>query len=140
MKMKHTMLLLTLTAVSACSMTAAQTAANFDWTGVWHANAAGLPTDALTLATDTGALGGTVVLDMVSHEGGTPHVIESEPHVLMNLEADGSKLSFQVKMKRPGGSIVVASFTVTSTSADKANIHCTSCGSGAPVVELIRGQ
>ena len=138
--MKHKMLALTLMTVSACSMARAQTASNVDWTGIWHAEVDGQPTDTLTLATDTGALGGTVVLDMVSLEGGTPHVIESEPHVLMNLKADGSTLNFQVKMKRPSGTNVVASFTVTSTSVDKANIHCTSCGPEALVVELVRGQ
>ncbi len=138
--MKHTMLTLALLTVSACSMAAAQTAPNFDWTGIWHAHAGDLPTDTLTLATDTGALGGTVVLDMVSHKGQTPYVIASEPHVLMNLQAHGNKLNFQVKMKPPSGSIVVASFTVTSTSADKANVHCTSCGPDAPIVELVRGQ
>jgi hypothetical protein len=138
--MKHAMLSLTLLTVSACSIASAQTATSYDWTGTWHAHAGDLPTDTLTLATDTGALGGTVVLDMVSHKGETPYVIASEPHVLMNLQADGSKLNFQVRMKRPSGSIVVASFRVTGTSSDKANIHCTSCGPDAPVVELVKGQ
>jgi hypothetical protein len=137
--MKIPMLILPWTVIAACSLALAQPATNTDWVGIWHADADGLPTGTLTLATDTGTLGGTVVLDMVSREGGTPHVIESEPHVLMNPHVDGNTLAFQVKMKKPDGS-VVASFNVTLTSAGKANIHCVNCGANAPAVELVRGQ
>ena len=138
--MNRKLFFLTLIALAACPAANAQSPTNADWVGVWHANADGLPTDTLTLATDTGELGGTVVLDMVTDEGGTPHVIASEPHVLMNPRVDGGTLGFQVKMKKPDGSVVVARFVVTHTSPGKADIHCTSCGPSAPMVELIRGQ
>lgn len=108
--------------------------------GIWHADLDGQPTGTLTLATDTGELGGTVVLDMVSDRSGTPRVIASEPHVLMNPRVSGNTLSFQVKMKRPDGAILVPTFTVTLTSLGKAGIHCVTCGAKAPVAELTKGQ
>ena len=117
----------------------AQTTAGENWVGIWHANVAGQPTGTLTLATDTGELGGTVVLDMVNGKGGTSHVIASEPHVLLNPLAAGNTLTFQVKVHRPDGAIVVTNFEVKRTAPDKATIHCVSCGADAPVVELVKG-
>jgi hypothetical protein len=137
--MKRTIWIFALAAIAACTAGAAQTTAGEDWVGIWHANVAGQPTGILTLATDTGALGGTVVLDMVSDRSGTPKVIASEPHVLLNPLAAGNTLMFQVKMHRPDGAIVVASFEVKRTAPDKATIHCVSCGADAPVVELVKG-
>ncbi len=124
--------------IALCVTMRAQTA-NENWVGIWHANAGGQPTGTLTLATDTGALGGTVVLDILCCEGETPHVIASEPHVLLDPAVAGNTLTFQVKMRRPDGGSVVASFEVKRTAADKATIHCTTCGSDAPVVELVKG-
>jgi hypothetical protein len=106
--------------------------------GIWHAEVDGKPSSTLTLGNDTGELGGTVVLDMVSREGGAPHVIASEPHVLMNLHADSNTLSFQVRIQRPDGVSLVASFIVARTPSGKATIHCTTCGPDAPVVELVK--
>ncbi|MGO9326169.1 MAG: hypothetical protein ACLP07_16560 [Terracidiphilus sp.] len=126
-------------AIVLCSTAKAQTTTNEDWVGIWHANAGGQPTGTLTLATDTGELGGTVVLDMVSDRSGTPKVIASEPHVLMNPIADSNTLTFQVKMQKPQGSSFVASFEVKRTATDKATIHCVNCGADAPVVELVKG-
>ena len=117
----------------------AQSPQSEEWVGVWHASVAGRPTDTLTLATDTGELGGTVVLDMIGNEDGTPRVIASDPHVLLSPRVNGSTLSFQVKMQKPDGTIVLPSFSVTLTSPRKANIHCTSCV-GAPVVELTKDR
>ena len=124
--------------IGLCVATRAQ-ATNDNWIGIWHANAGGQPTGTLTLAADTGALGGTVVLDILCCEGEPPHVIASEPHVLMNPVAAGNILTFQVKMHRPDGTNAVASFEVKRSAADKATIHCVSCGAGAPVVELVKG-
>jgi hypothetical protein len=125
-------------AVALCATAPAQGASN-DWVGIWHANTAGKPTGTLTLATDTGALGGTVVLDIISDEGGEPHVIAAEPHVLINPQAAGDRLTFQVKMQRLDGGSAVASFEVKRTAADKATIRCTTCGGDAPAVELVKG-
>lgn len=127
-------------AIAAFGSTSAQSATNDQWVGIWHAHVDGQPTGTLTLAADTGELGGTVVLDMVSDRGGTPRVIASEPHVLLNPHVNGNTLSFQVKMQRPDGRIVVPTFNVTLTSPRNANIHCMTCGADAPVVALAKGQ
>jgi hypothetical protein len=126
-------------AIAAGTFAVAQAANNQDWVGIWHANVAGKPTGTLTLATDTGELGGTLVLDIVSVESGTPHVIASEPHVLMQPRVDGKVLSFQVKTKRTDAA-VLANFTVTLVSPGKANIHCLNCGADAPVVALTKDE
>ena len=133
-------LILALTASVVLAAAVGQPPENENWAGVWHAQMDGQPTaGTLTLATDTGELGGTVVLDIVRDDGGTPHEIASDPHVLMNLLAAGNKLLFQVKMQRPHGSSFVAIFEVKRTAADKATIHCVNCGVNAPVVELVKG-
>lgn len=136
--MKHSLLALAFAA--SCVSAVPQPAASDNWIGIWHADTDGLPTGTLTLAADTGQLGGTVVLDMVSREGGQPHVLASEPHVLMNPRVEGNRLSFQVRMQRPTGSIVISSFDVVHTAPDNLTIHCVSCGPDAPVVALVRGQ
>jgi len=125
-------------AVALCAAAKAQTTSDA-WVGIWHATVGGKPSALLTLATDTGALGGTVVLDIISDEGGQPHVIASEPHVLLNPKIAGDLLTFQVKMRHLDGGSVVASFEVKRTAADKATIHCTDCGEDAPVVALVKG-
>jgi hypothetical protein len=118
----------------------AQPPSNTDWIGIWHADMDGQPTGTLTLATDTGELGGTVVLDIVSREGGMPHVIASDPHVLLSPHVDGNRLTFQVRIKRLDGSVSLANFAVTRSSIDQASLHCTNCGINAPVVGLIRSR
>jgi len=122
--------------IAVCTLANAQTA-NDAWVGIWYAHVIGQPTGTLTLATDTGELGGTVVLDIISGKGGTPHVIASEPHVLMNPHVDGNVLSFQVKTKRSDATFL-ADFTVTLVAPGKANLHCTNCGASAPVIELTK--
>ena len=119
----------------------ARASTNDDWVGIWNAHVDGQPTGTLTLAADTGELGGTVVLGMVCCEGKDhPHVIAREPHVLMSPRTNGNTLSFQVRMKRPDGMMEVSSFTVTLTSPGKANIHCVDCGPDAPVVALTKSK
>lgn len=138
--MKRGILVLTFVALTAGVSAMGQSPVNGEWVGVWHTHVEGMPTGALTLATDTGQLGGTVVLDIVSREGGTPHVIVSDPHVLIGPRVEGGTLSFQVKLNRRDGSVVMAQFAVTHTGADKADIHCLNCGSNAPVVGLVRDR
>ena len=134
------LLAVTFAAMSGYAQGAPENPSYSQFVGIWHADVDGQPTGTLTLATDTGELGGTVVLDIVSDRSGTPRVIASEPHVLMNLHISGNTLSFQVKMKRPDGTIVLPTFTVTLTSPAKAAIHCVTCSANAPVVELTKGQ
>jgi hypothetical protein len=136
--MKRKLLVMLLSAIALCGVARAQ-ATGEDWVGIWHADVGGQPSSMLTLASDTGELGGTLVLDMVSGEGGQPHVIASEPHVLMNLRVVQNELTFQVKMRPRDGANWIASFTVRQSAAGKATIHCVNCGADAPSVELVKG-
>jgi hypothetical protein len=138
--MKYKMPALLLISVAACTPVVAQSATIRDWVGIWQAHVVGQPTGTLTLAADTGKLGGTIVLDMISSEGGAPHVIAREPHLLMDPHLNGNTLSFQVKMKMRDEETVQRRFTVTLTSSDTADIHCANCGSNAPLVELTKDR
>lgn len=136
--MRHKILVLIVLALAACAPSAAQSVVNQNWIGIWQAHLDGQPTDTLTLAADTGEIGGTIVLDMVSNTEGTPQIIASEPHVLINPRTSGNRLSFQVRMIKPSGKSVMRGFLVTLKSPRTANIRCVNCGSGAPRVELTR--
>jgi hypothetical protein len=113
----------------------AQAAGNAAWVGVWQGELDGQPSVTLTLAEDTGELGGTVVLNMVSREGGSPHVIGSESHVLLHPRIDGRTLSFQAKQSRNNRELQVA---VTITADGKAQLRCLNCGVDSPATELVR--
>jgi hypothetical protein len=138
--MNRIVLTILTTIFAASQLGTGQAPVRNEWVGIWHAELGGQPTGNLTLATDTGELGGTIVLDVVSGDGGTPHVIASEPHVLMDPSLEGKTLSFEVKAGRRDGSVVLAHFVVTLIEADRATIHCTNCGADAPLVQLVRGQ
>lgn len=130
---------LTLIAFASCASAIGQTVPQNDvWVGTWHAHTFGLPTGTMTLAADSGTLGGTLVLDIIRQQGGHPQVVEQEPHVLVHPQVDGNKLTFDVRMERRDGSVKVASFTVLIESGDKASLHCVNCGPEAPVVEMAK--
>lgn len=99
------------TLIALATSAAAQSAANAAWTGVWHGERDGQPSVTLTLAEDTGELGGTVVLNILSREGGQLHVITVEPHVIVHPLIEGDRLSFQ--LKRIDKSSDPMNFTVT---------------------------
>jgi hypothetical protein len=125
-----------LAAVLACAA-AAESAGIAQWIGVWQGKLDGQPGATLTLAQDTGDLGGTLVLNIVEKQnGGQAYVAASEPHTLVNPRLDGNTLTFAVR--RLGSSGGLMSFTVVLTPEGKARIHCTSCGNDAPVVDLER--
>jgi hypothetical protein len=107
-----------------------------DWLGIWQGELDGQPSVVLTLADDTGQLGGTVVLNIIKNEDGQPHIVALEPHVLMNPRVDGDALAFQFR-KLDGG---LLDFTIKRISADKATIHCLNCGPDAPTVDLARAK
>jgi hypothetical protein len=113
----------------------AQSNHNTAWNGVWHGELDGQPGVILTLADDTGELGGTVVLNMVSRESGEPRVIGSEIHVLLNPHVSGNALSFQFKRTRDARELQVA---VTLESDGKASMKCLNCGPDFPMTELVR--
>ena len=114
----------------------AQTAAPASWVGVWQGELGGLPSTILTLASDGGNLQGTLVLNGISGEGGKLHIAVHEVHALLNLNADGKTLSFQLRQVRRSGTTL--DFTVEQTSNTTAQIHCLNCGGDAPTVEITK--
>ena len=133
--MRQRILVLGIAAVLLCGVCAAQAGGNAVWVGVWQGELDGQPGVTLTLAEDTGELGGTVVFNAVSREGGSAHVIGSEAHVLLHPHVDGRTLSFQVKQTRNNREVQVA---VTITADGKAQLRCLNCGEDNPVAELVR--
>jgi hypothetical protein len=104
------------------------------WIGVWQSTLDGQPGATLTLAQDTGALGGTLVLDIVrADSSGQAYLAASEPHTLIDPQLAGNTLNFSVRQLRASAELL--RFTVVLMPDGKARIHCTNC-SGAPVVDL----
>jgi len=114
---------------------ATQSNSSSDWTGVWQGELNGQPSVVLTLAQDNGTLEGTLVLNIISRDGGQPRIIAHEPHTLMQPRVEGVRLAFQ--LKRIDTSSNPMNFNVELTSPDHAKIHCLNCGD-APVVEITR--
>jgi len=102
---------------------------------MWQAQLDGQPGVTLTLGDDTGQLGGAVVFNVVSREGGQPHVIGHDAHVLMNPRIDGDTLHFQV-IRRGDNRQLEMTIHITADSA--AKLHCLNCGDDAPVVDIVR--
>lgn len=114
----------------------AQASNDSDWVGVWQAELHGQPSAVLTLAEDTGSVQGTLVLNGINTNGGTPHIAVHETHVLMHPKVNGTTLSFTVKRLRQ--SAPTMEFTVQRTTETTAKIHCLNCGDNAPVVEMTK--
>ncbi|MGA9583991.1 MAG: hypothetical protein WBQ95_01620 [Terracidiphilus sp.] len=119
--------------LTLCSA-AAQSDSDASWVGVWQGELDGQPSVILTLAEDTGALEGTLVLNGISRDGGKAHIAVRESHVLVHRLLEGPTLSFQVK--RLDASSPSMDFTVTLKTGGNATIHCLNCGRDAPVVEI----
>jgi hypothetical protein len=135
--MKHQALITASLFLVIGTAVSAQSNHNTAWNGVWHSELAGQPGVILTLGDDTGQLGGTVVLNMVSRESGQPRVIGSDIHVLVNPRVSGNTLSFQFKRTKDGRELQMA----VSLEADgKANIRCLNCGPDAPTAEMVRSN
>ncbi len=115
---------------------AAQSNSDAGWLGVWRGELDGQPSVILTLGEDTGTLEGTLVLNIITREGGQPHIVAYEPHVLVHPMIDRSRLSFQLKRLKPSSPMM--DFTVTLTADRSARIHCLNCGDDAPVVEMTK--
>lgn len=116
--------------ISATLPTSTQSSNPSDWVGVWQGELDGQPSIVLTLATDDGTLQGTLVLNGISRDGGSPHIAVRETHVLLHPALTGMTLSFDVKRLR--GSAATMNFTVKRTSRQTARIHCLNCGDDAP--------
>jgi hypothetical protein len=117
-------------------MCAAATAqdSNRQWLGVWQSKLDGQTGAIVTLADDTGRLGGTIVLNMINSEGGRTRVIGSETHSLLSPRLGDNTLTFEVKQSRAN---TMMNFTMVLKPEGTATIHCTNCN-GAPVVELTK--
>lgn len=114
---------------------AAEAVGNARWVGVWQGELDGQPGVTLTLADDAGELGGTIVLNMVSRQGGQPHVIWSEPHVLVHPRVDGDVLAFHVKRTRDGRDLE----SIATLEPDQTlRLRCTNCGTDSPSTELVK--
>jgi hypothetical protein len=115
----------------------AQGSGNAPRVGVWQGELDGQPGITLTLAQDTGELEGTVVLNLVSREGGAPHVIGSEAHTLVHPHIDGSTLTFQLIRTKDSKEIRME---VKFSENGKAQMRCLNCGADSPTAELLRNQ
>ncbi|HET6169317.1 MAG TPA: hypothetical protein VFE01_04005 [Terracidiphilus sp.] len=122
----------------AATTLAVQSSNPSNWVGVWQGELEGLRSVILTLATDDGTLQGTLVLNGINGEGGTPHIAVRETHLLLHPKLSGMTLSFEVKGL--GGSSRIMDFTVEQTSSSSATIHCLNCGDNAPMVEITKAE
>ncbi len=123
--------------LASASVFAAGSKSDAAWVGVWHSELDGQPGVLLTLADDGGELGGTVVMNMVSREGGEPHVIESEPHLMGHPTLAGDALTFNVTRTRDGREL---DLKMTLTEGGKAQLQCLNCGADTPATELQKEQ
>ncbi len=82
--------------IAAAGAFASRLSGDETWVGTWNGELDGQPSVRLTLADDTGELGGPVVFNIVIKEKGQARVAGSDAHVLMHARLDGSTLSFQV--------------------------------------------
>jgi hypothetical protein len=113
-----------------------QSVSQSSWLGVWNGKLDGQPGMTLTLADDTGQLGGTLVFNMIIRQGSTAHVAESDAHVLMHPRLEGDTLSFQVLRASDAKLLQIAAKFVDS---EKLELRCLNCGDG-PTAELLKNR
>lgn len=65
-----------------------------NWLGVWQGQLDGLPSVVLTLAKDSGTLEGTLVLNIITRDNGSPHIVAREVHVMLRTRTQGDTLAF----------------------------------------------
>ena len=133
--MKLRMIVVACALMALACVTQAATDDHDHWVGVWQAKPENLPGLTLTLADDTGDLGGTVVFDIFNHHEN--RLIAHEPHTLMHPHLEGNILSFQVK--RCCGTSEPLNMTLELTKDGKAQLRCSDCGSNE-ATELERTQ
>ena len=104
--------------------------------GVWRGSLDGLPGVTLTLADDSGEIGGTVVFYAINGE--PRRVFSIEPHLLLHPKLEGNTLSFQVKLGGRGDRTGLATVKVVFNTDAKAQIRCLDCGSDSPTTELTK--
>ena len=73
-------------AISVLSIAWAQPSRDAGWVGVWQGQLDGQPSVNLTLAEDTGENPkSTMVLNIISREGGLPHIVGRQPQMFWSL-------------------------------------------------------
>jgi hypothetical protein len=135
--MKHNALVFGSILAVATSVFAARFGSNPAWVGVWNGELDGQPAVKLTLADDTGELGGTVVLNMIKKENGQARVAGSSTHLLMHAKVDGPTLTFQVIRSSDSKELQMS---VTLEQNGKARLQCLNCEGDAVVAELVKAQ
>lgn len=115
----------------------AQTGPNSQWIGLWQAQLESQTSVILTLGDDTGQLGGAVVFNVVSREGGQARIIGHDAHVIMNPRIENDTLHFQVIRRGDNRQL---DMTVRLTAGGAAKFQCQNCGDDAPVVDIVREQ
>jgi hypothetical protein len=138
--MKHSILVSACILLMAAAAFAAESIGDLAWVGVWRGELDGQPSVTLTLAEDSGEIGGTVVLSMFGNDNGNVRIIASVPHVLLDLRLVGNRLTFEVK--RSSASNELLKFSVVLGSDGRAQFRCLNCGpaADAPVVEVVKAQ
>jgi len=104
--------------------------------GIWRGTLDGVPSVTLTLADDTGELGGTVVF--YGLKGETMTIASIEPHTLVNPKLDGNALFFEIKMFRDKN-VPRHNVKVEFTGPGTAKLQCLDC-KGAPVADLTKDK
>jgi hypothetical protein len=115
----------------------AQSTNHTSWLGVWQGQLDGQPGVTLTLAEANGELGGTVVLNAVSRESGTPQVISSMVQMVMHPSVEGNTLSFDIN--RPSDAKLLK-MAVTLEGNDKMKMVCVTCGDDRATAELVKSR
>lgn len=123
--------------VMAAGSFAAESSGRSAWIGVWNGELDGQPGVRLTLADDTGQLGGTVVFNLIKKENGQARVAGSDTHVLMHPHLEGSLLSFDVIR---ASDLKELQMRVRLVADGKAELHCVNCGEEAPIAPLTKAR
>jgi hypothetical protein len=126
---------LVIVCASSCAVWA-QSVSHSSWLGVWNGQLDGQPGTTLTLADDTGQLGGTVVFNLVIKQDSIAHVVESDAHVLMHPRLEGDTLSFQVLRASDAKLLQIEAKFV---DREKLELRCLNCGDG-PTAELVKSR
>ena len=132
--MKFRNLLLTFGAMAMACALSAQTKGYEQWVGVWEGQLDGKPGVTVTLGNDAGDLEGTIVFNVVAREGGDPHVIGHDAHVLTHANLNDTTLTFHVIRL---GDERELHLSMRITEAGKAVLQCSDCG-GPGATELSR--
>jgi hypothetical protein len=135
--MRHSKLISSSLALLLACAARAQSTNRTPWVGVWQGELEGQPAVTLTLAEDNSELGGTIVLNMVSREGGTPHVIGSTVHMVLHPIVEGNNLSFDVK--RPSDAKLLKMAVVLEENG-KMKLECVNCGPDHATTELVKSR